>query len=303
MNADPYMDEVKNTLYEEVLLRLDRTEVRKSVLDFLVSKVHEWKIDWMRLDCNNTPGAFWDANEPDGCRGKIQNQYCAGLYGLLDELGEKCPNLHIETCAGGGRRMDIGMLRRANSAWMSDLAKDYHCVRRFQVNLNRFVPGFANSVFITPRGTENSAIVFGTDTFPWESIYSKFAGPLGFSEISSHFSEKGASQLKKIIAQFKAVRSYLLKDFHPLFDPCSINDYDGWQFHDPETGSGIFMVFRCSSPKKSMKFFLKGLSDSDYEAENLTTHEKQKFIPKRQFEVYLPNRKDVAWFHYKKLPR
>jgi alpha-galactosidase len=42
------------------------------------------------------------------------------LYRLLDELGRRHPALEIESCASGGARVDLGVLRRTQRVWASD---------------------------------------------------------------------------------------------------------------------------------------------------------------------------------------
>jgi alpha-galactosidase len=42
------------------------------------------------------------------------------LYRLLDELGRRHPSLEIESCASGGARVDLGILRRTHRVWTSD---------------------------------------------------------------------------------------------------------------------------------------------------------------------------------------
>jgi alpha-galactosidase len=43
-----------------------------------------------------------------------------GLYSILSELHSHYPNLLIENCSGGGNRLDLGMLRYTDVAWMDD---------------------------------------------------------------------------------------------------------------------------------------------------------------------------------------
>ena len=43
-----------------------------------------------------------------------------GLYEVLTRLRERYPDLMIENVAGGGNRMDLGMLRYTDAAWMDD---------------------------------------------------------------------------------------------------------------------------------------------------------------------------------------
>jgi len=50
-------------------------------------------------------------------------RYTQNLYDILDRLRQKHPRLEIESCAGGGGRIDLGILRRAEQVWPSDTPK------------------------------------------------------------------------------------------------------------------------------------------------------------------------------------
>jgi len=68
----------------------------------------------------------WDHNRPlsgagrgtDG-RPAVHEQTLAA-YGLMDALREAHPGLEIESCCGGGGRLDLGVLERADRVWVSD---------------------------------------------------------------------------------------------------------------------------------------------------------------------------------------
>ena len=48
------------------------------------------------------------------------HQQTLGFYALLDDLRAAHPNVEFETCASGGGRIDLAMLRRTSRAWTSD---------------------------------------------------------------------------------------------------------------------------------------------------------------------------------------
>ncbi|MCT9818826.1 alpha-galactosidase [Microbacterium sp. W1N] len=60
----------------------------------------------------------WDHNRDllvDGSRAQV-----LGLYRLLDDLRAAHPDVEIESCASGGARIDLGILRRVDRVWTSD---------------------------------------------------------------------------------------------------------------------------------------------------------------------------------------
>ena len=46
-------------------------------------------------------------------------KHVAGLYEFLDALLAARPHLLVDNCAGGGRRMDLEMLKRSVTFWRS----------------------------------------------------------------------------------------------------------------------------------------------------------------------------------------
>jgi alpha-galactosidase len=53
---------------------------------------------------------------------------------------KRYPDLLIECCASGGRRIDLGTLKRAHTIWISDHTEDPHICRFMQSGGNRFLP-------------------------------------------------------------------------------------------------------------------------------------------------------------------
>ena len=47
-------------------------------------------------------------------------QYTRNVYEIIDRLRAKHPGLAIESCSGGGGRVDLGILRRVDQIWTSD---------------------------------------------------------------------------------------------------------------------------------------------------------------------------------------
>jgi hypothetical protein len=289
--------------YEELLLKLDDEKVRMSVLEFLERTVERYGLEWIRWDINNSPAPFWEANESENQWGKIQLGYCDGLYSLLDDFMRKCPQVHIEACAGGGQRMDLGTLRRAHSLWMSDQAHAYHTVRRFQSGLNRILPGcYPNSVFLWvshEHERKQSLESLRKEGYPPVVLRSKMAGSLGFSEQSQFFTPEITKYLKQEIKNYKAQRHLLMKDYYPLFFPQSIRDFDGWQFYDPQNGDGFFMIFRCESPDSEVSINLRGLEKGKvYETTDVDSFAKETFHAESELKIKIPKSNGVAWYRY-----
>ena len=98
----------------QLVLDVSRPEVADYLFECITSLVHEYSIDYIK----------WDQNRDlvlagDGQKAKAAAQPIA-LYSLLQRILEACPDLEIETCASGGARCDLGVLKHTGRVWTSD---------------------------------------------------------------------------------------------------------------------------------------------------------------------------------------
>jgi alpha-galactosidase len=94
--------------------------VKEYVFQWLDQLVSTNDIAFLKWDYNRNwsePG--WDAVAPEDQK-KIYVTYVHNLYDILDRLRAKHPKLEIESCSGGGGRVDLGILRYTDEVWPSD---------------------------------------------------------------------------------------------------------------------------------------------------------------------------------------
>jgi len=287
--------------YEDLLVRLDDAKVRGQVADFMTRWVRDNRIQWLRWDFNNAPLMFLSANEPENQMGRLQLEYGQGLLELRETFAARCPHVHLESCAGGGYRVDLGTLRCAHSAWMNDNDRNWHAVRRFQSGVNRLLPGcFANSAQVRLSHYRFAPKAGRARRYPPEMLRSRMAGSLCICDDPRTWTAAVRRQLKGEIDRFKQVRRFLMADYYGLFEPRRLTDYDGWQFHDPRTGEGFFMIFRCESPDEAVTVQLPGLEDGiRYRASDLDTGAKRVFTGGRGARIRIEKKNGVAWLTYR----
>jgi alpha-galactosidase len=109
-----------------------RTQLRNQlVLNFARPDVAEWALGWLDelVGGNDVDFLKWDMNRPltepgwpdeAGGTDQLWLSYVDNLYGVLDRLRARHPNLRIQSCSGGGGRVDLGVLRRTDEVWPSD---------------------------------------------------------------------------------------------------------------------------------------------------------------------------------------
>ena len=108
-----------------------RTELRNQlVLDFARPDVAAWAYGWLRELVGSLSLDFlkWDMNRPFTEAGwptsadpsRLWFDHVRAVYDILDRLRADHPGLHVEGCAGGGGRADLGMLSHVDTIWVSD---------------------------------------------------------------------------------------------------------------------------------------------------------------------------------------
>jgi alpha-galactosidase len=207
--------------------------------DWAIETVGGWierlDIRWSRWDYNIEPNPFWRSVDPTGA---IQFAYMRGLYRVLDTLMARYPDWMVETCASGGRRLDLGTIRRAHTCWFSDHTTYPEVCRHMQARANRFLPGHLlnSSVAIGPghglREVDDTAIL------------SRMLGKLAFDGDIASLPPATAERARHWADTFKAIRHLLVQDFHQLTPaPTSGDDWDVTSFNAYDGGEAALFAF------------------------------------------------------------
>ncbi len=93
----------------EALLDITRFDVQDWIVSTIVRLAELVRLDYLRWDINRH---YSDIYSLTGIRdyGMYAHEYASSLYRILSQIGERCPEMYIETSAGGGARFDLGML-------------------------------------------------------------------------------------------------------------------------------------------------------------------------------------------------
>ncbi|MDE3195034.1 MAG: alpha-galactosidase [Acidobacteriota bacterium] len=111
-------DRPRSELRNQLVLNMARNDVKEYIFGVLDKLATEYSIRYFKWDMNRPfaePG--WEnVAEPK----ELWVNYVKNVYEIMDRLRAKHPNLEIESCSGGGGRIDLGILQRVDEVWTSD---------------------------------------------------------------------------------------------------------------------------------------------------------------------------------------
>ncbi len=231
------------------LVDLGNADCRAWILSMMTTYIDEGRVNWIRFDFNMDPLPAWDKMDAPDTRGLAQIRHVEGLYELLDRLRAKYPDLLIEGCASGGRRIDLETVKRSHTFWKSDDTSRLPVMRFHETGGNCLLPG----------GLLNANLLAIQSVF---DVHSLFGGPLGFGADLTKLTPDAKALLRQQIANYKTVRHLLNKDYHQLFPQNRDGSgWVGWQFHDPEANQGFVVLLRLAeSSYRSADVRLRGVA-------------------------------------------
>ena len=104
----------------QLVLNLARPEVRDHVLRVMDALLQDNRIDFIKWGHNRTWSEPGWPELAAGDQQRLYIDYVRNLYWVLAELRRRHPKVEWEGCAGGGGRIDLGMLAFVDQVWPSD---------------------------------------------------------------------------------------------------------------------------------------------------------------------------------------
>jgi alpha-galactosidase len=101
--------------YQHVL-DLGHPQAYAHILERVSALVAEYRVAFIKWDHNR---ALVDAGHSPACTPGVHVQTEA-VYRLMAELKARHPGLEIESCCGGGGRLDLGIMEHSDRVWVSD---------------------------------------------------------------------------------------------------------------------------------------------------------------------------------------
>ncbi len=240
------------------LLDLGNPKARQWAIESISEEITRSGLGFYRQDFNLYPSYFWHTDEKPDEVGLREIRHINGLYAFLDELARRHPELILDNCAAGGRRLDFEMMRRCIVLWRSDSTWGD---KTFPQNVQAMTHGL--SLWLPLHGLGAAA----TEEL---ALRSGIGACGGFS--INYRNPKAVAALRKHLDSFLKVRPLYTGDFYPL-TPHSLDttSWIAWQFHRPDLGESIVQAFRrLDATSDTLTVKLQGLVPQQrYEIENL----------------------------------
>jgi hypothetical protein len=210
-------------IYDSYLLKLETPEGVDFALDTLRGWIREWDISWLRFESVPEDGLA----------------YNQGYNRVIDALRREFPRLYLETCNGGGQRLDLNMAGRTHGNWLSDHTSNPEVTRFMQTGALRFwPPHFLNMAVTAFRG-------HGDAEATAHQVLSRMVGTLSFNGDIAQWSSDAVSLVRRYVELFKAIRPFQSQPvFFPLPQPRRVEDWDAVIYGDSHSTHQLLFVFR-----------------------------------------------------------
>jgi alpha-galactosidase len=199
----------------QLVLNLARPDVRDYIAGFLDKVLTDNDIAFLKWDYNRNwsePG--WDAMPVDEQK-RVYVEFVRNVYSILADLRKRHPDVEIESCSGGGGRVDLGILRYTDEVWPSDNTDPYD---RLSMQ-----DGF------TYAYTPQIMMAWVTDSPHWQAhrstslsyrMLSSMQGSLGIGANLNKWTAEDFATAKRLIAAYHAVQKTIARgDLYRLISP------------------------------------------------------------------------------------
>lgn len=292
-----------------LMLNLGNDEAREWITRRLSEDIEKYNMRVLRIDFNYPPLSYWRMNDKPNRKGISEIYYNRGLYRMWSELLRRFPNLIIDNCASGGRRLDYEALRysipffRTDYSCFLDSLDEGHQLQTYF--LNHYIP--VNGTHYPTTQTAATVLdmkraqPFAGDTY---SVRSRMNSGITLGTPAPDASDWVFEWCREMYAQQSRIRRYTYGDYYPLTgatdDP---KDWIAWQMHLSETNEGMVMAFRrAESPICMAEFELRGIDRAEaYVIEDLDTGVRKEVSGSELangFKLELPKKRSSAVLFY-----
>ncbi len=180
----------------QLVLDFGRSEVVEHIYQQLDALVSNHPIDFIKWDMNRYAIEFGSS-----AGGEVAFRHVEAVYGLMDRLRRNHPGLSLESCSGGGGRVDLGVFARTDQAWPSDNSEAFHRMV-IQEGYSMAYPPRTMECWVTLEHSEQTGAVAPLST----RFDCAMRGALGVGLDIAKLSEEELDECRRRIAFYKRIR-------------------------------------------------------------------------------------------------
>jgi alpha-galactosidase len=245
----------------QLVLNLARPDVRAYVLGFLDKILTENDIAFLKWDYNRNwsePG--WD-QLPAAEQKRVYVEFTRNLYSILAELRQKHPNVEIESCSGGGGRVDLGILRYTDEVWPSDNTDPFDRLTQ----QDGFTYAYSPQVMMAWVTDSPHWLNKRTTSLEYRML-SSMQGSLGIGANITKWSDEETATAKRLIAAYHQVQPTIVQgNLYRLISPRNGSEFSATQTVRPDKSQSVVFAFIHSTQEGRLfpALKLKGLDPAN----------------------------------------
>src|SRR5271170_1130054 len=223
----------------QLILNLARPDVREYVFNAIDKLLTENDIAFLKWDYNRNwsePG--WDQLPADEQK-KVYVEFTQNLYWILAELRAKHPGVEIESCSGGGARVDLGILHYTDEVWPSDNTDPLDRLT-VQDGFTHAYPVQTMAAWVTdsPHWLNNR-----TTSMTYRMLVS-MQGVLGIGGNLNNWTDEDLAIAKRMIAAYHQVQKTITQgDLYRLISPTNGSEFSATETVSPDKSQAVFFAF------------------------------------------------------------
>ena len=256
----------------QLVLNLARPDVRAFVFGFMDELLTENDINYIKIDYNRNwsePG--WD-QLPAAEQKRVYVDFVQNMYGILAELRKRHPNLEIETCSGGGGRVDLGILRYVDEAAISDDDDPFDA----QALQDGFSYAYTPQIMTAWEGDSPDGMNVNRTTSMTYRMLTAMQGSLGIGANITKWNDEQTALAKRLIAVYHQLQPTIVEgDLYRLISPRNGSEFSANERVSADKSQAVVFAF-IHSTQKGWGFPLLKLKGLDPAAEYALTSIERK---------------------------
>ena len=241
----------------QLVLNLARADVRDYVFHALDKLLSENAIDFLKWDYNRNwsePG--WPQRAPEEEK-EVYVDFVRNVYGIMAQLRAKYPRLEIESCSGGGSRVDLGVMHLTDEVWPSDNTDAFD---RLLIQ-NGFTYAYTPGVMMAWVTDSPTWVNHRTMSLEYRFL-SSMQGSLGIGANLNNWTPEDFATAKKMVAQYKTIRETVQRgSLYRLIEPGNGSEQSVTQYVSRDGAQTVVFAFLHSSRERYPfpRIYLRGL--------------------------------------------